>query len=101
MSDIAVGKPAQQSSTYSIYVAEMAVDGNRSTDLRDNSCSHTDDIPNSWWRVDLQAVYYISRVRLLNRGLDKFGHGLCLIFISFCYLKKEKDPLIPPLSPPL
>lgn len=50
MSDIAVGKPAQQSSTYTPY------DGKRSTDLLDNSCSHTDNIPNSWWKVDLQAV---------------------------------------------
>lgn len=92
MTEIAVGKPAQQSSTYTPYVAEMAVDGNRSTDLLDHSCSHTDNIPNSWWKVDLQAVYYITRVRLLNRGLDKFGHGLCLIFISFCYSKKKKTP---------
>lgn len=83
MSDIAVGKPAQQSSTYLSYVAEMAVDGNRSTDILDNSCSHTGEKTeesNPWWRVDLQAVYYITRVRLLNRGLGKQGKGLCTIF---------------------
>lgn len=62
MSDIAVGKPAQQSSTFTPYVAEKAVDGNRSTDIFDSSCTHTENIPNSWWRVDLQAVYTLPEL---------------------------------------
>lgn len=76
MWDIAVGKQAQQSSTHPPFVAELAVDGNRSTDIYDNSCSQTNQPQNSWWRVDLQAVYHIIRVRLLNRGMDKFGQDL-------------------------
>ncbi|XP_065930023.1 fucolectin-7-like isoform X1 [Magallana gigas] len=73
--DIAVGKPAQQSSTFPPNEAERAVDGNRNTDILQNSCSHTADSPeqNPWWRVDLRAVYYIVSVRMLNRGMDEHG----------------------------
>lgn len=74
LSDIALGKPAAQSSMYLNYAAESAVDGNRGTDL----CSHTDTSDtNPWWRVDLQAVYSITIVRILNRGMDIYGLGIC------------------------
>lgn len=74
--DVAVGKPATQSSTYLTNVADGAVDGDRGTDLIKNTCSHTDSNDfNPWWRVDLQAVYYITRVRILNRGLDMYLVG--------------------------
>lgn len=76
LTDIAVGKPATQSSTFETNVADHAVDGDRGTDLIENTCSHTDikDF-NPWWRVDLQAVYYIIKVRILNRGLDMYLVG--------------------------
>lgn len=74
MSDIALGKPAKQSSTLDIYIANYAVDGNRGTDIIENRCSHTGggDL-NPWWMVDLQAVYYIKTVRIFNRGMDQLG----------------------------
>lgn len=74
--NIALGKPAVQSSTSSSYGAECAVDGNRGTDLVKDKCAHTEEgDKNPWWRVDLQAVYSITSVRMLNRGMDKYGIG--------------------------
>ncbi|XP_052680237.1 fucolectin-like [Crassostrea angulata] len=77
LSDIAMGKPAAQSSIFLNYSAELAVDGNRGTDIYQDLCSHTDTADtNPWWRVDLQAVYSIKTVRIINRGIDKFKTDL-------------------------
>uniref|UniRef100_K1RFW8 Fucolectin-3 n=1 Tax=Magallana gigas TaxID=29159 RepID=K1RFW8_MAGGI len=75
--NIALGKPAAQSSTQEDYNAAYAVDGNRGTDVLDNKCTHTGEGDrNPWWRVDLQAVYSITSVRILNRGINRYG-GKC------------------------
>nr|XP_034315969.1 EGF-like repeat and discoidin I-like domain-containing protein 3 [Crassostrea gigas] len=72
--NIALGKPAAQSSTKLHYNAAYAVDGNRGTDVGVDKCTVTDEgDSNPWWRVDLQAVYSITSVRILNRGIDKYG----------------------------
>ncbi|XP_052694391.1 neurogenic locus notch homolog protein 3-like [Crassostrea angulata] len=73
--NIALGKPAEQSSTLLDYNAADAVDGYNGTEFGvDKWCAHTDDgDTNPWWRVDLQAVYYITSVRILNRGRDQYG----------------------------
>eukprot|EP00105_Crassostrea_gigas_P042861 XP_019927009.1 PREDICTED: protein jagged-2-like [Crassostrea gigas] len=74
--NIALGKPAKQSSTFLDYNAAYAVDGNRGTDLVVDKCAHTGDgDTNLWWRVDLQAVFTITSVRILNRGMDRFETG--------------------------
>nr|XP_034317008.1 EGF-like repeat and discoidin I-like domain-containing protein 3 [Crassostrea gigas] len=74
LSNIALGKPATQSTTHYGYNAAYAVDGNRGTDIYVDMCTVTDfDDTNPWWRVDLQAVYSIKTVRILNRGIDKYG----------------------------
>ncbi|XP_065935883.1 fucolectin-like [Magallana gigas] len=74
LSNIALGKPATQSTTHYGYNAAYAVDGNRGTDIYVDRCTVTDyDDTNPWWRVDLQAVYNIKTVRILNRGIDKYG----------------------------
>nr|XP_034316371.1 neurogenic locus notch homolog protein 2-like [Crassostrea gigas] len=72
--NIALGKPAKQSSTKSDYSAAYAVDGNRGTNVAVDKCAHTDDGDrNPWWSVDLQAVYSITSIRILNRGVDING----------------------------
>nr|XP_034318610.1 neurogenic locus notch homolog protein 1-like [Crassostrea gigas] len=72
--NIAEGKPAKQSSTQSDYNATYAVDGNRGTNHLVDKCTVTfNGDTNPWWRVDLQAVYSIKSVRILNRGIDKYG----------------------------
>lgn len=75
--DIAMNKTAEQSSTYAQFVADGAVDGNRGTDQTKDMCAHTDlNDTNPWWIVDLQAVYYITTVRILNRGMDDYEIGM-------------------------
>lgn len=75
--DIAMNKTAEQSSTYAQFVADGAVDGNRGTDQTKDMCAHTDlNDTNPWWIVDHQTVYYITTVRILNRGMDYNGIGM-------------------------
>lgn len=75
--ELAKGKPAEQSSTFLTYSATLAVDGNRGTNVIEGLCAHTGlaDI-NPWWRVDLQAVYSITSVKILNRGPDEYAGKL-------------------------
>lgn len=78
--NIALGKPAEQSTTKrdynAAYGAVYAVDGNRGTNFLEHKCAHTADGDTSpWWRVDLQAVYQISSVRIHNRGTDRWNTG--------------------------
>eukprot|EP00105_Crassostrea_gigas_P026837 XP_011447923.1 PREDICTED: fucolectin [Crassostrea gigas] len=79
-SNLALNKPATQSSTYTRpeaglnYSANFAVDGNNGTDFVADKCSHTaGGDTNPWWLVDLQAIYTIKSVRIFNRGMDKWG----------------------------
>ncbi|XP_020609433.1 uncharacterized protein LOC110048018 [Orbicella faveolata] len=71
--NLALGKPTNQSSTYSdalIGAAESgrAVDGNADTDMLNKHCSHTNQDNPSWWQVDLAlghaAVY---EIHIVNR----------------------------------
>nr|XP_034316141.1 fucolectin-1-like [Crassostrea gigas] len=76
--NIALKKPAKQSTTYSwageSSPATLAVDGNNGTDFVVDKCSCTKGgDTNPWWMVDLQAVYDIDYVRIFNRGMDKWG----------------------------
>ncbi|XP_052694976.1 fucolectin-1-like [Crassostrea angulata] len=72
--NIALGKPATQSTTHTEYIATYAVDGNRGTNVGVDKCAHTrGGDRNPWWSVDLQAVYTITSVRILNRGIDQYG----------------------------
>ncbi|XP_051728532.1 fucolectin-5 isoform X8 [Ctenopharyngodon idella] len=48
--------------------AQRAVDGNRNSDSRKGSCTHTKTEFNPWWRVDLGNVYSVSNVIITNRG---------------------------------
>lgn len=67
--NIAVHKPARQSSTYSHAIADRAVDGNHANAYAYGSCSHTAVGQNNpWWYVDLGARYHIHAVVITNRG---------------------------------
>jgi YVTN family beta-propeller protein len=65
--NLAVGKAAKQSSTYSPAVASRAVDGNTNGAFGAGSLSHTNSQANAWWQVDLGASRAIDRIRLWNR----------------------------------
>jgi hypothetical protein len=64
--DLALGKPATQSST--LYTsAAAAVDGNRDGNFGNASVTHTSNTFQPWWQVDLGNSQSLDTVRLWNR----------------------------------
>ncbi|XP_077127865.1 uncharacterized protein LOC143783346 [Ranitomeya variabilis] len=47
--------------------AKNAIDGGKETSYYNGSCSHTNKVNNSWWKLDLKQPYKISYVVLTNR----------------------------------
>ncbi|XP_039662035.1 uncharacterized protein LOC120562388 isoform X1 [Perca fluviatilis] len=66
--NIARGGNVTQSSLYEKEVPERAIDGNRASNLREGSCTHTDYDLKPWWRLDLLKTYQINNVTITNRG---------------------------------
>lgn len=59
-------------SQYLSYAASFANDGIWHDGIISNgvtSMAHTETEIHPWWRVNLEAVYYVVAVRILNRGL--------------------------------
>jgi len=65
--NLALGKPASQSSTTHNGSAARAVDGNTDGKFTANSVTHTDTTAQAWWQVDLGAIRKIGEVVLFNR----------------------------------
>ncbi|RXZ50804.1 hypothetical protein ESP57_03125 [Agromyces fucosus] len=89
--NIAVGKPATQSSTYTdagtALSASRGVDGNFST------FAHTNSEKNAWWQLDLGAVTGLSGVELYNRT------DCCTARNTDYYLFISKEPFDTSLTP--
>ncbi len=72
--NLAFNKTAHQSSTYRsskhkiTYHASYTVDGNRDTDVRKGSCSHTNREHQPWLLIDLGKKYNISKVKITSRS---------------------------------
>ena len=63
--NLALGRPASQSSQLGSYQASNAVDGNA---VNDTSFSITSDMDNQpWWKVELANVSWVTHVELTNR----------------------------------
>ena len=71
--NLALNKPAYQSSTDWKAIAARAVDGNASGIDNDHTCTHTKNHTNPWWAVDLGCEHLVTHVQISNR-------------ISFCKL---------------
>ncbi|MCW3815987.1 glycoside hydrolase N-terminal domain-containing protein [Micromonospora sp. DR5-3] len=67
--NLALRKPAEQSSTYPSGggVASRAVDGNTDGNFSSNSVTHTNLDNQPWWQVDLGASQDIGEVLVWNR----------------------------------
>ena len=65
--NLALDKPAWQSSTVGNHVAVKALDGNTRPNLWHDSCTHTMHDDNPWWIVDLQSEHVITEVQITNR----------------------------------
>ncbi|CAB1345496.1 unnamed protein product [Coregonus sp. 'balchen'] len=59
---------ATQSSLYEDGNAHNAIDGNRESNYKQGSCTHTTQETNPWWRVDVLDVYRVTAVTITNRG---------------------------------
>ncbi|CAC9437354.1 hypothetical protein [uncultured Gammaproteobacteria bacterium] len=68
--NLALGKPATQSSIYPHRiraVAGYAVDGNTDGEFLNKSTTHTNDEQGAWWQVDLGSRKKISKIIIYNR----------------------------------
>ena len=74
--NLALGRPASQSSTCNGCAASRSVDGNRNTNMWAGSCSNTNDGPGgpNWWMVDLGQPYRLNNVVMYNREPDGCGN---------------------------
>ena len=78
MTNLALRRPAYQSSTYPDGIAARAVDGNADPDYNHNHCSSTNDLPGgpNWLVVDLEDFYFVNFVVVTNRNecCSKFNY---------------------------
>ncbi|QTD39109.1 discoidin domain-containing protein [Polaribacter batillariae] len=65
--NLALNKPATQSSTYTSAEASRAVDGNIDVKYTNNSVTHTNLDAQAWWEVDLGQLADISHIKIFNR----------------------------------
>lgn len=65
--NLALGRPASQSSTYEVGSAARAVDGNTGGAWSSGSVSHSLFDASAWWQVDLGELRRIDLVQLWNR----------------------------------
>lgn len=73
--NLALGKPATQSSTGWDSPASLAVDGNTNGDWWAGSVSHTEENYQAWWQVDLGTAAQISRVDVWLMTVCCSSHG--------------------------
>ena len=66
--NIALGRPAWQSSVFSIYDAHLAVDGDDAVQWSSGSCTHTEYEGVKYWAVDLRQGYFVKSLRIANRA---------------------------------
>jgi hypothetical protein len=65
--NVALGRPASQSSTVLGATADRAVDGNTSGNWFSGSVTHTEEESQPWWQVDLGMPFQIATIDLWNR----------------------------------
>ena len=68
--NLALGKPAKQSTTLYNAKASRAVDGDRAkkNTKEQFNCTHSSKSVGNWWEVDLGTVYEIRDVVITNRA---------------------------------
>lgn len=68
--NVALRGKATQSERYmhTFGAAYNAIDGNRESDFKAGSCTHSAEMTDPWWRVDLLESYIITSIIITNRG---------------------------------
>lgn len=69
VSNVAIGKTAEQSSTSGSAIANRAIDGNRDGNFNSGSVAVTNSVEgeNAWWQVDLKDEVDITGILINNR----------------------------------
>ncbi len=80
--NLALGKSATQIGQWDPHEAGHAVDGDMST------MSHSDNVNNAWWQVDLGEVVTISEIDLYNRT------SCCSARLNDFYIFVSKEPFV-------
>ena len=76
--NVALNKPASQTSTWEQMVANLAVDGRYDTVACTNKHFHP------WWAVDLRAAYDVRRVTVTNDHNKAVSEYRRTCFIRAC-----------------
>ena len=98
--NLALNKPATQSSTGWGGEASRAVDGNTDGVWDNGSLSHTGKEDNPWWQVDLGSAQPIGQVKVWNRSADdKCGADSCDKRLHDFWVFASKKPLEPGATP--
>lgn len=58
---------------YHLYEASNAVDRNTATCMRTDAIGSNTPYKNTWWKVDLGAVYSIYSIHILFKNYEGFG----------------------------
>ena len=66
--NLALNRPAKQSTTAYKGQASRAVDGNTNPDYFGASCTHTQIELGAWWEVDLGRDESLHNVQITNRA---------------------------------
>ncbi len=80
--NVALAGVSSQSSNYNDnnhFVSSKAIDGEKRTEVElghENGIIHTDLVFEPWWKLDLDAQYYISQVIIYNRQHDTYSKRL-------------------------
>ena len=89
--NVALGKPAQQSTVFGDFDAYLAVDGDATNkaQMDQNSCIYTSDASGTtqaWWRVNLGQNVYSHYDKHNNKELAKWVDWQWLVIV---YLNKK------------
>ena len=83
INNLALNGIARQSTTAHSGDASRAIDGNTSGVYGDGSVTHTENITNSWWEVDLGSDYNIGDIKIFNRTdaccTDRLSHFTVIV----------------------
>ena len=66
--NVAIGGEATQSSTYSLYIPQLAIVGNCRESQGGFAC--TNEEPGAWWQVDLKNQFEIKKVAVKTRKIS-------------------------------
>ena len=84
--NVAIEKPAIQSSTFNVGYAWKAVDGNLTTSAPTRSCTLAD--LHSWWAVDLLERFLVKEVKITTDQNVVLGNLSLYIFCTIYVTRK-------------